>query len=463
MRLTFFGAAGEVTGSAHLLETDRARVLVDFGLHQGEEEAEEHNRMPAKLRPADLDAVVLTHAHLDHSGRLPMLPGAGFRGPVYATPATIELTDILLRDSATIQEADATRANRWRLEQGRPPEQPLYGLEEVATVMKQLRPVKYTEPFEVAPGISARFFDAGHILGSASVEVTVREGDREQVIVFSGDIGPKGLPLLRDPTLLKRADIAVLESTYGDRDHRSREETVAELAGILEDCRGRCGKILIPAFAVGRTQDLIYELGKLSRARRLDGVHVYVDSPLATDATRLYRSHTHLFDQESRALLQDGDSPLNFPGLRFTRSVEESKQLNTISKGVVVIAGSGMCTGGRILHHLKWGLPKPETHVVIVGFQAAGTLGRRLVDGQKVVKIHGDPVPVRASIHTLGGFSAHAGQSGLVEWARAFDPPPRRLILTHGEPRARDALAARLRREMGIECDRPGREESYEL
>lgn len=462
MRLTFLGAAGEVTGSAFLLETDRARLLVDFGMHQGETDAEDHNKLPPGLDAARIQCVVLTHAHIDHCGRLPMLPPAGFTGPIHCTPATMELADILLNDTAALQEADAERENRMRAGSGLPPVTPLYGKAEVAAVMKRFRGLPYTEPREVAPGVTARMFEAGHILGAASVELRVNEGGREVVMVFSGDIGPKGLPLLRDPTLFKRADVALMESTYGDRDHRSRTETVAEFDAIVQAARKGPGKILIPAFAVGRTQDMIYEMAKLSRAGRFDGTQVFIDSPMATDVTELYRRHRELFDTDARQILADGNFPLNFPGLRFTRTVEESKKLNDLN-GIIVIAGSGMCNGGRIVHHLRHGLSRPENHVVIVGYQAIGTLGRRLVDGQKVVRIMGDEVPVRAQIHTLGGFSAHAGQSELVTWAKSFDPKPAKFFLTHGEPKARNALWERLNREVGLSCERPEIGQTFEL
>lgn len=463
MKMTFFGAAGEVTGSGYLLETDRTRVLVDFGLHQGEREASDHNRLPERLDAARLSAVVLTHAHIDHCGRLPMLIPAGFSGPIYATPATIELTDILLRDTAHLQMADAERYNRVMLRAGESPARPLYTMAEVEAVMKLFRPLAYETAREVAPGVSVRFVDAGHILGSASVEMTVEERGRRTTIAFSGDIGPCGVPILRDPTPIRRADVVLLESTYGDRDHRSREETVREFDQILAEARGGAGKVLIPAFAVGRTQDLIYEMSRLSRAGRFDGAEVYIDSPMAIEVTELYRRHRELFDAETRQIVRDGGTPLNFPGLRFTRTAEESKKLNDVDRGTVIIAGSGMCNGGRIVHHLRHGLGKPGTHVVIVGFQAQGTLGRRLVDGQKVVNVLGDPVPVKAQIHTLGGFSAHAGQSHLVRWAANFDPRPGRLILTHGEPKARDALCAKIDADLGMRCEKPGFLETIEI
>lgn len=463
MKVTFFGAAGEVTGSSYLIETDRTRVLLDFGLHQGEPEAAEHNRMPRQMEPSKLHAVVLTHAHLDHSGRLPMLIPGGFRGPIYATPATIGLVDILLKDSARLMEQDAERARRRPGDMPADAEAVLFGVEEVEAVMKQFTPLPYQTAREIAPGISIRFVDAGHILGSASVEMTVEEGGRKRVIAFSGDIGPRGLPLIHDPTLLTRAEVVFLESTYGDRNHRSREETVQEFEALLHRARSAAGKVLIPAFAVGRTQDLIFQLTKLHCAGRLGGAHVYIDSPMATDVTQIYKAHTELWDAEARAMGASGCTPLHFPGLRFTRTADESRKLNDLDSGTVVIAGSGMCTGGRIVHHLRHGLPNPGTQVMIVGFQAEGTLGRRLVDGQKLVRIYGQEVPVKAAIHTLGGFSAHAGQSGLVEWARAFSPKPERIILTHGEPRARDALRPKLKIELGVDSERPGLYETYTL
>ncbi|MEX2219073.1 MAG: MBL fold metallo-hydrolase [Phycisphaerales bacterium] len=458
MRLTFYGAAGEVTGSCYLLETDRARVLIDFGLHQGEQEA--RNRRPPPLNAPALDAVILTHAHLDHSGLMPLLGPAGYAGRVHATPATIDLTRVLLYDSAKLQEADAERATR-RGSADLPPIEPLYGLAEVDALLAMLSPLPYWEEREVAPGVAAKLVDAGHILGSASVELTVTEKGRRLKVVFSGDLGPRGAPLVRDPTELHETDVLILESTYGDRDHRSRAATIEELEGIAAGALGNRSKVLVPAFAIGRTQDLIYELGKLHRAGRFRS-QVFVDSPMATEATALYARHHTLLDGETRSIINGGESPLRFPGLEFVKTAQESKRLNGIDGGAVVIAGSGMCTGGRIVHHLKHGLPKPETEVVIVGFQAEGTNGRRLVNGQKVINLMGEPVPVKARIHTLGGLSAHAGQSGLVAWAQNFNPRPR-VFLTHGENKARAALAEKLKSLLGVDAAMPGYGEAVEL
>ena len=479
MRLSFFGAAGEVTGSCYLLETERARVLIDFGIFQGGRDAERRNRRMPPIRPESLDAIVLTHAHLDHTGRLPLLAGAcprprrssGVRcgAPIWATPATIDLTGILLRDAAHIQEMDAERTNRRRAAEGKPPVTPLYTTPDVDRVLGGLRPLGFDEAREIAPGVTCRLTGSGHILGAASVELSVRQGDASRTIVFSGDIGPRNVPLLKDPVPPDRADVIVLESTYGDRDHRPRTETVAEFHAATLEARveqGGGGKVLIPTFAVGRTQELIYELGCLRReeVRRrnvqdTDLPGVYVDSPLAIEATALYSRHHGLFDEDSAAVVRAGQSPLAFPGLRFTRTREQSEALNSLRGGVIVMAGAGMCTGGRILHHLKHGLADPRTHVVFVGFQAEGTLGRRLVDGHAEVRVFESLVAVRARVHTLGGFSAHAGQTELVRWAshvRAARPGQQpRVYLTHGENLPRAALRTRLANELGIAAELP--------
>lgn len=463
MKLSFFGAAGEVTGSCYLLETGDARVLIDFGMHQGGARAETKNRRRPPIDAGNLDAVVVTHAHIDHTGRLPMLPGWEFDGPIYMTPATAELCGILLRDAAYLQGLDAQRLSRKRMRQGRGEVRPLYDEHDVEKVLRLISPVAYESPKEVAKGVTIRFVDAGHILGSASIEMTVQEAGETTVIAFSGDIGPCGVPLLKDPTLIERADVVLLESTYGDRDHRSTDGTVEELAEILRDAKDDGGKVLIPAFAVGRTQLLIYYLGELHRDGKMDSA-VYVDSPMATSTTSLYRGHRELFDDESWAIIESGNSPLNFEGLKFTRSADESRGLNAINGGAVVISASGMCTGGRIVHHLKHNLWKRSAHVVFVGYQARGTLGQRLVQGAKSVRIMGEPITVQAQIHTLGGFSAHAGRSGLMDWASSFkDRPPRRLFLTHGEDDARKALSRGLKEEFGYKAELPDYNQTVEI
>ncbi len=464
MKLTFLGAAGEVTGSATLLQTPNARVLVDFGIHQGDPHAQARNaRFPAEIDPARLDAVVLTHAHLDHSGRLPLLVREGYKGPIWATPATIELCDILLRDSAAIQESDADRLSRSRARTGREPVHPLYTAKDVEATMTLFRALPYDNRREVAPAISCRFVDAGHILGSASAELTITSASKPHIIAFSGDIGVKGAALLRDPVPFSHADTLVLESTYGDRDHRPLHETLVELTTLLADCRTCNGKTLIPAFAVGRTQNLIYFLADLHRKGRLDHPAVYIDSPMAIESTELYRRHRDLFDDAARALIDAGDTPLKFPGLRFTRTADESRALNNIKDHAIIIAGAGMMTGGRILHHLRHNLWKTETTLLIVGYQGKGTIGRQIVDGAKSVRIMGESVAVKATVHTLGGLSAHAGQSELIRWTAPLQSSRPRVILNHGEDPQRHSLSARLRSDLALAAELPAFRDTVDL
>ncbi len=466
MKLTFLGAAGEVTGSSTLLETGSSRALVDFGLHQGFKTAEARNRhVPKSLEPSRLDAVVLTHAHLDHCGRIPILHRQGFRGPIWATPATIDLCEILLKDSANIQQMEADRLSRTRARRGRSrePVQPLYTTADASAAMTLFRKLPYEQPTEVAPGMTCRFVDAGHILGSASAELKVSNGSRSHTIAFSGDVGVHDTPILRDPVTFQSADTLILESTYGDRNHRPREETLKELTDLLADCRSCHGKVLIPAFAVGRTQNLIYILGSLQRAGRLDGIRVYIDSPMAIETTELYLRHRNLFDEKTLAIIESGDSPLHFDGLRNTRTPDESRALNGIEDHVIIIAGAGMMNGGRIQHHLKHNLWKPETSLLIVGYQAEGTLGRRIVEGAKRVRIMGEVVAVKAKVHTLGGLSAHAGQSGLVKWTEPLKASRPRIFLNHGENGPREALRSQLKKQLDLEAELPTFGASYDL
>lgn len=458
LKLGFYGASGEVTGSSYLISTERAQVLVDFGMHQGEVEADDHNRLMPPFAPSSLNAIVLTHAHLDHVGRMPMLIKGGYRGRIHATPATIDLSAIILKDSAHLQEADAERDNRYAARLGRPASQALYTTQDVERTLPLFSGVKYDTPSEIAPGITIRFFDAGHILGSASVHMTVRHGDnlaRSTTIAFSGDVGVVGSPILRDPMTPPLADVVLLESTYGDRDHRPLDATRTEFLGVLRDALRDRGKVLIPAFAVGRTQDILYHLGSFIRLGELPEIDVVVDSPMATETSALYRRYAEVYDEPARELLRAGAKPLSFPGLRFTKSQAESVALNAMPGCRVIISASGMCTGGRIVHHLQHNLWKPETHVVIVGYQGQGTLGRRLVDGAKNVRIMGESVEVKAKIHTLGGFSAHAGQTELINWARPLAGSTNRVFLTHGEDGPRAALRDKLAPLFGFAPDLP--------
>lgn len=461
MRIQFFGAAGEVTGSCSLVETGQARVLIDMGMHQGDRDAWRRNFEMPPIDPARLDAVLITHAHIDHVGRLPLLTRAGYRGPIYATKATCELTGIMLRDAGSIQESDAERASARRARMGLPPVAPLFTRDEVEPVLALLRPVDYDRAREVARGISARWTEAGHIIGSASIQLHVGAmGPRpDRRVVFSGDLGPRHMPLLREPEPPHGADLVVLESTYGDRDHRPLESTLDEFGQIIHDTVWARQRVLIPAFAVGRSQQLVYHLGTIVRRGTLPRFPIIVDSPMAAEAFALYKRHAALFDGDAEALFDQGHQPLAIPGLELVSGSERSREFNRIEGAAVIIAASGMCTGGRILHHLRHHLWKRDTHVVIVGFQAAGSLGRQLVDGAQAVRIMGDTVAVRAKIHTLGGFSAHAGRTELLDWADTFRRPDGswpRFVLNHGEPAPRAALAAALR-DRGASVQEPER------
>lgn len=456
MKLTFFGAAGEVTGSCTLLETDRARVLVDFGLHQGGVTSEVRNHRIPPFDGPRLDAVLLTHAHVDHIGRLPLLPAAGFRGPIFATAPTCDFCPIMLQDSAHVQQSDVERSNRRRARQGKPPVAPLYTESQVATVLPMLSPVHYNEDREVAPGIRARWVDAGHMLGAASIQLTVEERGTSKVIVFSGDVGPIGAALLRDPTILRHADAVVLESTYGDRNHQPLDATVGEFEGIIREAVWAKERILIPAFAVGRSQQMIYYLGQLERSGRVPRFPVFLDSPMAIKAMELYKKYESIMDAETARLIEEGTNPLFIPDLTCTPTSDESRKLNDRPGCFVVIAASGMCNGGRILHHLRHGLWRRDAHVVIAGFQAQGSLGRQLVDGASRVRINGEWIAVRAKVHTLGGFSAHAGQGELLAWAKNFvDGGVPRFVLNHGEQRARAVLRGLIENTMKARVESP--------
>ncbi|MFG0330995.1 MAG: MBL fold metallo-hydrolase RNA specificity domain-containing protein [Phycisphaerales bacterium] len=464
MYITFHGAAREVTGSCYLIEAMGHRVLFDCGLFQGGPEASDKNRGRFSFDPASLDAVVLSHAHLDHSGLLPKLVRDGYRGPIFATGATIELAAILLRDSAYLHEMDAERRSRWNRRKGRPPVQPLYRSEDAERVLPLFKRINYYDRDEILDGISLRFLDAGHILGSAIAEFVFDGGhSREVTLVMSGDIGPNGAPFLRDPDRLEYADFIVMESTYGDRNHRSREETVKELREILVDARETNGPVLIPAFAVGRSQELIYHLNEMYHDGTLPFDAVYLDSPMAIQVTELYKRFRYLFDEPTRAAIKLGEAPCDFPALRLSRTAQDSMSLNERRGAMIVIAAAGMCTGGRILHHLKHHLWRPETHVVFVGFQAYGTPGRAIVDGAAEVRLHGEEIAVAAKVHTLGGFSAHAGQQELLAWREAFQSGARTTALVHGESRAMGALTKELqRRGLGTPL-RPDRGERVAL
>jgi metallo-beta-lactamase family protein len=454
--LTFHGATRQVTGSCYLLETARTRVLIECGLFQGPPEVDRLNERPFPFKPRDIHAVVLSHSHLDHSGLLPRLKREGFRGKVYATTQALELLDIMLKDAAHIQEKDTEWENRRRERAGDKPVAPLYTMQDAEAVLELGEPLVYGQKTRIADDIEICLRDAGHILGSAIVELWVAEAGKQKKLVFSGDLGNAATPLLRDPEIVRAADVLLLESTYGDRDHRPLAETLAELEAILAHAARDGGNVLIPAFAIGRTQEILFHLGEFYHAGKLPQTQVFLDSPMAIAATEVHQRHMQVFSREARdEIRNNGGSARGFlPPLRYLHTVEESMSLNRITAGAIIIAGSGMCSGGRIRHHLKWNLWREAAHVIIVGFQAQGTTGRALVDGAKRIRLLGEDIAVRAHIHTLGGFSAHAGQSDLVKWAGHFQPHPR-LYLVHGELDKMQALQARIKTVHGWEAQIP--------
>jgi metallo-beta-lactamase family protein len=464
MKITPYGAAGgEVTGSAYLVETDSAKVLIDCGLCQGGKEAGARNRAPLGYNVAELGAVVLTHGHLDHTGRLPLLAKAGYRGPVYATPATIEMTGLILRDSAKIQSQDIERQNRKRERAGESPLEPLYSPAEAEQVLLQLQPAPLQESFGIAPGIRARMIEAGHMLGSVSIQLAVQEGGRERLVVFSGDLGPQDAPILKDAETFQKADAVFLESTYGDRDHRPFRETAIEFFEIIKQAVAAGGKILVPTFAVGRAQLLTMLLAYAFRNGLLKPFPVFLDSPMAIEAWKIYEHHVELFDEEMLKFIHEGSVQQDLATMKPSVTAEDSKKINDIIGTCLVMAGAGMCTAGRILHHFKQNLWKPETHVVIVGWQAYDSLGRRLVEGVKMVKIFGEKIAVRAHIHTLGGFSAHAGQTDLLKWFEPLAGVRPLVFLTHGEDGPRRELAKQIQQRYGLKPLLPGLREVLEV
>ncbi len=442
-KLTFHGAIEGVTGSAYLLETKDACILMECGLFQGGREQEKENAEPLPFDVGKIDAVILSHAHLDHSGRLPILVANGYSGSIHMTWPTCDLLDVLLKDAASLQLRDAEWENKRRKRTGKDEVKPLYTLEEVEQTLTQCRWADYGERKNIASGIDVRFLDAGHILGSAIVEVYITEDGKEKKLVFSGDLGNSQAALLRDPEVVETADVLLLESTYGDRNHRSMDATLQEFESIIEEASANGGNILIPSFAVGRTQEIIFRLGELYQKGKLRHQAIYLDSPMAIAVTEIYHRYQNTYNAEDRAAILKGDQRslhAFLPTLRYSTTTAESMALNNIASGAIIIAGSGMCNGGRIRHHLKHNLWRKQSHVIIVGYQANGTPGRLLVDGVDHFRIAGENVTVKASIHTLGGFSAHASQSQLFDWVSHFKGKKPRLYLVHGEERAKEAF-----------------------
>ncbi len=443
MQVTFFGATREVTGSCFLVEAGGRRILVDCGLIQGSPRHERHNRDRFPFDPGDIDAVVLTHAHLDHSGRLPLLIKRGFRGRVFTHRASVDLARIMLEDAGYLQEKDAEWENRKRARKGLQPVEPLYSRLEARISARRFHGLDYADPVEIAPGITLTLADAGHILGSAIVVLDLADGARRRRVVFSGDLGHRGTPILRDPERVAGADLVVLESTYGDRHHRPWPQTWAEMGSIFAEAREAGGNVLIPTFAVDRTQMLLYMFNRYYEDWGLGRWRIFLDSPMAIKATRVYARYGQLYDDEAAAFERAHGDLFDLPNLQLCEHTEESMAINRVRAGAVVIAGSGMCTGGRIKHHLKHNLWRRETHIIVPGFQAVGTPGRALVDGARYLRLWGEAVRVQARVHTVGGLSAHADQQGLLDWYAGFtDRPP--VAVVHGEPVAQQALLQQL-------------------
>lgn len=453
--LTFLGAAGGVTGSATLVQTEHAAILVDFGMFQGGKSAEILNRHPRELRKRELDAALITHGHLDHCGRLPLLSHANSVQAIHCTEATLEIIALILRDSAKVQSHDLARINRKRERAGNPPIDALYTHQDVEQTLPLITSIPYETPVPVAPGIQARFVEAGHMLGSASIQLLIENGSRRERIVFSGDLGPRGAPLLKDAVGFDGADVVVMESTYGDHDHKPLEETVAEFEGVVQEAFSRQAKILVPAFAVGRTQLLLYLLAIMFRKGLVPKFPIYLDSPMAIEASKIYERHMELFDEDFQAMRKERPLQDDLRTVHAVATVDESKALNDVSGPCMIIAGAGMCNAGRILHHLKANLWKPDTFVLIVGFQAEGTVGRQLVERHESVKVFGERIAVRAKVHTLGGFSAHAGQSDLLRWFGTVAHNRPRVILNHGESKGREPLAKLIQERYGLVCEKP--------
>lgn len=446
MKIQFFGACREVTGSCYLLRVGDKQLLLDCGLIQGSRQHERHNEDAFPFNLAQIDAVVLSHAHLDHSGRLPLLVKEGYQGPIHTHPATAELCQVMLEDAGYLQEKDAEWENRKRERKGLEPVEPLYTRADASSTQALFVDNPYQARTQILPGVWLTLHDAGHILGSAIVELELEEHGRRRRLVFSGDLGHTGAPILPPPATLKQADLLLLESTYGDRQHRSWDDTWEEMGEVFHQARETRGNVLIPAFAVGRTQQLLHIFRQHMQDWQLNRWQIFLDSPMAIRATEVYSNHIGLYNSQARENLPHHGPPFELPNLQMTRSSIDSMKINQFRAGAIIIAGSGMCTGGRIKHHLKHNVWRRQNHVMIVGFQARGTLGRSLVDGAGHIRLWGETVKVNARIHTIGGLSAHADQQELLDWYQAFENRPQ-VVLVHGEESAMYPLADRLRQQ----------------
>ena len=456
MKIKFCGASTGVTGSCHLLTSGEHKILLDCGQFQGGKAQDALNYEKFPFEPSEIECVVLSHAHIDHCGRLPLLTKRGFEGKIYCTDATADLLSVMLKDSAYIHEKETEWKNRKAERAGREQVEPLYTIEDAEKTLSLVSPILYDQQIEINPDMKIVFNDAGHILGSAITELWVTEDDKESKIVFSGDLGMEGRPILRDPTYIKKADYVIMETTYGNRIHKELGSGVEKLIEIILNTTRRGGNVVIPSFAVGRTQELIYELNRFYDSnneyrKELDKIFVYVDSPMATTATEIFRRNAQVFDEETREYILKGDNPLEFKNLKFTRSSKESQDLNFNKEPKIIISASGMCEAGRIRHHLKHNLWNPKNSIVFVGYQGQGTLGRSLVEGIKMVTLFGEEIQVNAEIHNLEGFSGHADQNGLFAWLAHFEQRPKQIFLVHGEEDSKKDFAKLVNEKLSYE------------
>ena len=456
MKISFLGAAKIVTGSNFLVETKNTKFLIDCGLFQGSKSINRMNYEPFSFNPKEIDFMVLSHAHMDHSGRIPKLTKKGFKGNIYTTKATTDLCSIMLPDSGHIQEMENEWDNRKRRRSGGKLREPLYTVKEAEESLKYFKPVLYGQKIKLNQEVTLRFRDAGHILGSSIIELWIKEDSKETKLVFSGDLGRRDRPILRDPSLIDEADYLIVESTYGNKQHHPSEVDDKELISIINTTVKRGGNVVIPSFAIERAQDIIYELNKYyteyikTEDQDFLSVPVYVDSPLTVSATEIFLRNPDCFDEDTLKLIKIGNNPLDFYNLRFTRTAEESKQINFSKESKVIISASGMCTAGRIKHHLKHNLWRKESSIVFVGYQANGTLGRRIKDGEKVVKIFGEEIRVNAEIHSLEGFSGHADKEGIIRWIKSFKNRPKKIFVVHGEEEAAGEISRKIEEELKI-------------
>lgn len=456
MKIKFCGASTTVTGSCHLLSTENHKILLDCGQFQGGKALEAMNAEPFPFIPSEVEAMILSHAHIDHCGRIPLLVKRGFDGPIYCTDATADLLQVMLKDSAYIHEKDAEWQSKKALRAGKPAVEPLYTMADAEKALTLVKPVLYDQMVELNEDMRIVFNDAGHILGSAITEIWVKEGEKEAKVVFSGDLGMMDRPILRDPTIIKKADYVIMETTYGNRNHPENSTSIKELLDIVIKTIKRGGNVVIPSFAVGRTQELVYEFNKFYEENDeykelLDQVKVYVDSPMATTATEVFRKNAQVFDEETKNYILKGDNPLDFKNLKFTRTTQESQGLNFNKESKVIISASGMCEAGRIRHHLKHNLWDARNSIVFVGYQADGTLGKMLVEGIKEVKLFGEMISVNAEIYNLGGFSGHADQNSLFAWIAGFQQKPKQVFLVHGEEDSKKDFAQLIHDQLGYE------------